>query len=106
MSNAFNRYYESELNNLKGLAAEFAATHPALAPMLASPSGDPDVERLLEGVAFLTGLTRQKLDDEFPEFIQEIAQVLFPHYLLPCFYFRASAIKIIRGLSNSKGLIS
>jgi type VI secretion system protein ImpG len=51
--------------------------------MLAGPSADPDVERLLEGVAFLTGLTRQKLDDEFPEFIQELANLLFPHYLRP-----------------------
>jgi type VI secretion system protein ImpG len=51
--------------------------------MLSGPSADPDVERLLEGVAFLTGLTRQKLDDEFPEFVQELANLLFPHYLRP-----------------------
>ena len=35
----------------------------------------PDVERLLEGVAFLNGLTRQKLDDEFPELLQELGLV-------------------------------
>ena len=58
----FNRYYEDELNKLKSLAVEFAQTNPGLAPMLSGPSADPDVERLLEGVAFLTGLTRQKLD--------------------------------------------
>lgn len=79
----FNRYYEDELNKLKGLAVEFAQNNPALAPMLSGSSADPDVERLLEGVAFLTGLTRQKLDDEFPEFVQELANLLFPHYLRP-----------------------
>ncbi|TDV28735.1 type VI secretion system protein ImpG [Paraburkholderia caballeronis] len=79
----FNRYYEDELNKLKGLAVEFAQHNPALAPMLSGTSADPDVERLLEGVAFLTGLTRQKLDDEFPEFVQELANLLFPHYLQP-----------------------
>jgi len=79
----FNRYYEDELNKLKGLAVEFAQNNPALAPMLSGASADPDVERLLEGVAFLTGLTRQKLDDEFPEFVQELANLLFPHYLRP-----------------------
>ena len=79
----FNRYYEEELNKLKGLAVEFAQNNPALAPMLSGASADPDVERLLEGVAFLTGLTRQKLDDEFPEFVQELANLLFPHYLRP-----------------------
>jgi type VI secretion system protein ImpG len=79
----FNRYYEDELNKLKGLAVEFSRANPALAPMLSGASADPDVERLLEGVAFLTGLTRQKLDDEFPEFVQELANLLFPHYLRP-----------------------
>lgn len=79
----FNRYYQDELNKLKGLAVEFSQANPALAPMLSGASADPDVERLLEGVAFLTGLTRQKLDDEFPEFVQELANLLFPHYLRP-----------------------
>ncbi|MDR5837102.1 type VI secretion system baseplate subunit TssF [Caballeronia sp. LZ034LL] len=78
-----NRYYEDELAKLKTLAVEFAEANPALAPMLAGRSTDPDVERLLEGVAFLTGLARQKLDDEFPEFIQELSTLLFPHYLRP-----------------------
>lgn len=78
-----NRYYSDELNKLKSLAGEFAKENPSAAPMLAGTSSDPDVERLLEGVAFLTGLTRQKLDDEFPEFVQELTNLLFPHYLRP-----------------------
>ena len=82
-----NSHYQSELNHLRRLADEFARTNPALAPLLGVDSAsDPDVERLLEGVAFLTGMVRQRLDDEFPEFIQELAQLLYPHYLqpLPC----------------------
>lgn len=82
-----NRYYEQELGHLRGLATEFAALNPALAPLLgANTASDPDVERLLEGVAFLTGLMRHRLDDDFPEFIQALAQLLFPHALrpLPC----------------------
>src|ERR1700722_5417944 len=51
--------------------------------MLADRGGDPDVERLLEGVAFLTGRIRQKLDDEIPEVIHGIASLLFPHLLRP-----------------------
>ena len=79
----FNRYYQDELAKLRNLALEFSRHNPALAPMLSASSSDPDVERLLEGVAFLTGLIRQKLDAEFPEFIQEVANLLFPHYLRP-----------------------
>lgn len=82
-----NRYYEQELTYLRKLGVEFAQNNPALAPMLgADRASDPDVERLLEGVAFMTGLIRQRLDDDFPEFIQNLAQLLFPHFLqpLPC----------------------
>ena len=76
----FNKYYQDELTYLRELGQEFASAYPAIAPMLAE-RGDPDVERLLEGVAFLTGKIRQKLDDELPEVIHSVASLLFPHYL-------------------------
>ncbi len=79
----FNRYFQQELNHLKDLGAEFAKMHPAVAPMLSGLSTDPDVERVLEGVAFLTGLMRQKLDDDFPEIVHELFQIIWPHYLRP-----------------------
>ncbi len=79
----FNRYFQTELNHLKDLGAEFAQLHPAVAPMLSGLSTDPDVARLLEGVAFLTGLMQQKLDDDFPEIIHELFQLIWPHYLRP-----------------------
>jgi type VI secretion system protein ImpG len=79
----FNRYFQQELDNLKDLGAEFSKAHPALAPMLSGRSTDPDVDRLLEGVAFLTALLRQKLNDEFPEIIHELVQLIWPHYLRP-----------------------
>lgn len=78
-----NRYYQQELAHLRDLAVEFSKAHPALAPLLSGPSQDPDVERLLEGTAFLTGMLRQKLDDEFPEVIHGLTQLIFPHYLRP-----------------------
>src|SRR5690554_6376162 len=51
--------------------------------MLADRGGDPDVERLLEGVAFLTGRIRQKLDDEIPELMLAVASLLFPQLVRP-----------------------
>ncbi len=78
-----NRYYQQELDNLRDLGAEFSKMHPAVAPMLSGLSTDPDVERLLEGVAFITGMMRQKLDDDFPEIIHELFQLIWPHYLRP-----------------------
>src|SRR5690606_41659005 len=64
-------------------ALPISRAYPALAPRLTGPSPDPDVERVLEGVAFLTGRIRQKIDDDFPEFIQGLTQLIFPHYLRP-----------------------
>ncbi|HQK86880.1 MAG TPA: type VI secretion system baseplate subunit TssF [Acidobacteriota bacterium] len=78
-----NDYCQEELQNLRELAVEFAKAHPALAPMLSGPSTDPDVERLLEGVAFLTGLLRGKLDDDFPEIVHSLMELIFPHLLRP-----------------------
>ncbi|MFN8548927.1 MAG: type VI secretion system baseplate subunit TssF [Candidatus Eisenbacteria bacterium] len=49
----FNRYYQDEVLYLRELGAEFARAHPTAAHFLASPGSDPDVERLLEGFAFL-----------------------------------------------------
>lgn len=79
----FNRYFQQELDALRQLGAEFSRAHPALAPMLSGPMADPDVERLLEGTAFLTALLRRKLDDEFPEIVHDLVQLLWPHYLRP-----------------------
>ncbi|MEM8985875.1 MAG: type VI secretion system baseplate subunit TssF [Pseudomonadota bacterium] len=80
---AFNKYYENELSFLRELGREFAAANPKLAGFLAAPGADPDVERLMEGVAFLTGRLREKLDDELPELTHELLQILWPHYLRP-----------------------
>ena len=79
----FNKFYEQELQNLRQLGVEFSKAHPATAPMLSGPTADPDVERLLEGVAFLTGLLHQKTRDDYPEIIHALLNVIFPHYVRP-----------------------
>ncbi|VFQ44899.1 type VI secretion system baseplate subunit TssF [Desulfoluna butyratoxydans] len=79
----FNYYFQNELSHLKEIGTAFARENPAIAPMLGEPSADPDVDRLLEGVAFLTGSIRQKIDDEFPEIIHNVIRQVWPHYLRP-----------------------
>ncbi len=76
----YSKYYQHELQALRELASEFAKVHPAIAPMLSIQTADPDVERLLEGVAFLTGMLHEKLDDDFPEFIHSLMGIILPHY--------------------------
>jgi type VI secretion system protein ImpG len=80
---SFNHYYQSELTALRQLGRQFAERSPALAPFLGQAGRDPDVERLLEGFAFLTGRLRQKLDDELPELTHSLMQLLWPNYMRP-----------------------
>lgn len=80
---SFNHYFQSELLALKELGRDFSEKNPALAPFLANDSRDPDVERLFEGFAFITGRLRQKIDDELPELSHSLMQLLWPNYLRP-----------------------
>ncbi len=78
-----DRYFQSELSALRQLGRRFSERNPALAPFLAEAGQDPDVERLLEGFAFLTARLRQKLDDELPELTHSLMHLLWPHYMRP-----------------------
>jgi type VI secretion system protein ImpG len=80
---SFNQYYQSELSALRLLGRRFSERNPALAPFLGEAGQDPDVERLLEGFAFLTGRLRQKLDDELPELTHSLMHLLWPNYMRP-----------------------
>jgi type VI secretion system protein ImpG len=55
--------------------------NPEVARFLADRGSDPDVERILEGTAFLCGRIREKLDDELPELTANLMALLWPHYL-------------------------
>jgi len=79
----YNKYYQDELTFLREQGAEFAHAYPKIAHMLSETGADPDVERLLEGFAFLTGRIRQKLDGELSEFTGSLIGLLWPHYLRP-----------------------
>ncbi|MDR1084134.1 MAG: type VI secretion system baseplate subunit TssF [Deltaproteobacteria bacterium] len=75
--------YQEELANLRVLGSDFSKNNPALAPMLGAKGDDPDVERLLEGVAFLSSLVRSTLAEGFPDLIQSLLRMVFPAVLLP-----------------------
>lgn len=77
------RYYQQELDYLRQLSKLLATEKPHLARFLSEKGADPDIERLLEGVAFLTGSLRQKIEDEFPELTHGLIRMLWPNYLRP-----------------------
>lgn len=78
-----NKYFQDELTYLRELGTAFAEKNPSLAKMLSEEGDDPDVERLFEGFAFLTGRIRQKIEDEQPELSHSLIELLWPNYLRP-----------------------
>jgi len=86
MSDEILAYYDRELAYLRRLAGLFAEEHPNKAERLKLDEGrfsDPHVERLLEGVAFLTARIHKRLDDGFSEVSEALLNVLFPQFLRP-----------------------
>ena len=80
---AQDKYFREELAFLKEQGKQFTEIHPQLTRFLHGRTTDPDVERLLEGFAFLTARLREKVEDEFPELTHSIINMLWPNYLRP-----------------------
>lgn len=78
----FRAEYQSELEYLLEVGRAFSQVH-SQASHLAERSGDPDVERLLEGFAFLTAKINSRLDQAQPALAQSLAQYLAPQHLCP-----------------------
>ncbi|KMO33551.1 type VI secretion system protein ImpG [Methylobacterium variabile] len=86
MDEEFLAAYNRELDALRNLSQGFADAHPKVAGRLRLNGDiidDPHVERLLEGVAFLSARVQQRLDDELPEITDALLGVLSPHALAP-----------------------
>lgn len=93
MSESLDKLCNNELEFFRGTAAKFAKDYPKIAGRLGVNPGatatgtkwidDPHVERLIQAVAYLNARTRMKLDDSFPELVDAILGILYPHMLNP-----------------------
>lgn len=86
MNNKIVSYYNKELRFLREMGQEFAKQYPKIASRLKLSDNeipDPYIERLLEGVAYLTARTQLKIDAEYPRFVQRILEVVYPQFLYP-----------------------
>ncbi|MEM1431684.1 MAG: type VI secretion system baseplate subunit TssF [Pseudomonadota bacterium] len=80
------RHYEVELAYLREMGAEFAEAYPKVASRLGMDGVeviDPYVERLLEGVAFLTARVQLELELQYPSLTSHLLEIIYPHYLAP-----------------------
>jgi len=80
------RHYERELSFLREAGAEFAEDYPKIAATLGlrpDEVTDPSVERLLEGLSFLTARVQLQMEAEFPRFTESLLELVQPQQLLP-----------------------
>src|SRR6056297_1453296 len=86
MDPGFLKFYNSELEHLRDMGAEFAREYPKIAGRIGLEEfecADPYVERLLEGFAFLAARLQLKIDKEYDRFTQHLFEIVFPHFLAP-----------------------
>lgn len=80
------QYFDEEMRGLQRQARDFAAEYPEAARRLSldeSGDHDPYVERLLEGVAFLTARIRQTLDLEEDGLAGHLLELVAPGVEIP-----------------------
>jgi len=75
--------FQDELSYLRDVGREFVLQNPKLASYLGTASTDPDVERLLQGFAFLTARLRGRIDNEMSDFTHSVISLLYPNFLRP-----------------------
>ncbi|MCA9665251.1 MAG: type VI secretion system baseplate subunit TssF [Myxococcales bacterium] len=76
-------YYREHLAFLRDGGAAMANAYPRAANRLARQGFDPDVERLLEGIAFISSKITERQAASVGDICQLLLDVLFPHYLCP-----------------------
>jgi type VI secretion system protein ImpG len=74
-------YYREHLAFLLEGGRAMAGAFPRAASMLAEVGLDPDVERLLEGIAFISSKVSERKEQSLDEFCQLLFDILYPHYL-------------------------
>lgn len=77
----FSRFYQGELAFLRAMGKAYAEANPTTAGLLSERGSDPDVERLLEGCAFLAARVRERIEDSIPEMVHDLSDLLLPHFL-------------------------
>jgi type VI secretion system protein ImpG len=80
------KHYENELRHVREMGSEFARDFPKIAGRLGLETfecADPYVERLLEGFAFMAARVQLKMDSEFPQLVQNLVEIVYPHFLAP-----------------------
>lgn len=84
--NQLRPVFERELRSLGELVKQFAEEWPEAAHLLeldGGMPGDPDMARLLEGVAWLCTRLQVRLDDGYESVCRQLLQLFYPDFIKP-----------------------
>ena len=77
------KLFQDELNWLKDSGKGYARRNPRLEKYLGESSTDPDVERLIQGFAWMTARVRECVEDELTELTEPLIRMLGASFLRP-----------------------
>ncbi|WP_194436117.1 type VI secretion system baseplate subunit TssF [Vibrio fluminensis] len=84
MSDQLLSYFERELASLRGALSEFSREYPEHAASMRlnqNEQEDPNIRRFIEAAALLNAKTEKRLDEQFPEILQDLINIVYPGYL-------------------------
>ncbi|MBH0033618.1 MULTISPECIES: type VI secretion system baseplate subunit TssF [unclassified Pseudoalteromonas] len=97
------QYFDAQMRLLTQAGKQFAQFYPEHAGMLnidALKDRDPHIERLLEGVAYLTAHTQKRLDESVPEVSEQVLRQLCP--ILLSYYPSSTVVQFKPKLAMQK----
>ena len=97
------QYFDAQMRLLTQAGKQFAQFYPEHAGMLnidALKDRDPHIERLLEGVAYLTAHTQKRLDESVPEVSEQVLRQLCP--ILRSYYPSSTVVQFKPKLAMQK----
>lgn len=97
------QYFDAQMRLLTQAGKQFAQYYPEHAGMLnidALKDRDPHIERLLEGMAYLTAHTQKRLDESVPEVSEQVLRQLCP--ILLSYYPSSTVVKFSPKLAMQK----
>ncbi len=84
MSDQLLSYFERELASIRSALGEYGRDYPDHAASMRlnqSDQEDPNISRFIEAAALLNAKTEKRLDEQFPEILQDLINIVYPGYL-------------------------
>ncbi|GAL18389.1 protein ImpG/VasA [Vibrio maritimus] len=84
MSDQLLSYFERELASIRGALSEYSRDFPDHAASMRlnqNDQEDPNISRFIEAAALLNAKTEKRLDEQFPEILQDLINIVYPGYL-------------------------